>query len=176
MSDSQQEPWSNNPNAPKILYRTYFQEKVSFAGNFICSILYGTCKKSTPCPCSFDFVRLTLGIIIILFFKCMVALFNPDYRRSGPIKWGLVSYTVVMFSLVTVGTAMQLDVLSLSYIDNRQFPGVAGVLLPGPLGYPELISNNAIVVIQNAVFVLSNWLADGFLVSLFDILFTYLGG
>ena len=115
--------FANNPNAPKILYRTYFQEKVSFAGIFVSSILYGTCKKSTPCPCSLEFVRFTLGIIIVLFFKCMVALYNPDHCRKRPIKWGLVSYTTAMFLLATVGTVTQLDVQSLSYIDHRQFPG-----------------------------------------------------
>ena len=71
---------------------------------------------------------------------------------------------------------MQLDVQSLSYIDNRQFADAGGVLLPGPLGYQELIATNAITVIQNVVFVLSNWLADGFLVSLFNLVFACLDG
>ena len=59
---------------------------------------------------------------------------------------------------------MQLDVQSISYIDNREFPG-DGVFYPGPLGYEMLIAPKAIVVIQNSAFVLSNWLADGLLVS-----------
>ena len=42
MSGSQQTPWSNNPNAPKILYDLYFEEKANFAGFLIGSILYGT--------------------------------------------------------------------------------------------------------------------------------------
>ena len=72
---------------------------------------------------------------------------------------------MVMFSLVTLGTALQLDVQSISYIDNRKFPGVEGVFPPGPIGYQELINPNAVQVIQNVVLTSSNWLADGFLVS-----------
>ena len=100
----------------------------------------------------------------------MTALFNPVHRRGEPIKWGLVSYTVVMFSLVTVGAAVQFYVESISYVDNRDFPGVRGVLPPGPIGYQSLIQPKPISVIQNVTFALSNWLADGFLVSfLFDV-------
>ena len=117
--------------------------------------------------------RLILGIVIVLFFKSIAALFDPVHRRGEPIKRGLVSYTVVMFLLVTVGTGMQLDVQSISYIDNRGFPGVEGVIPPGPVGYQELIQPEPIDFVQNIVFALSNWLADGFLVSsLFDAVFT----
>ena len=109
----------------------------------------------------------------MLFFKCMAALFDPAHRRGEPIKWGLVTYTVVMFSLATIGTALQLNTQSISYIDNRQFPGVEGVLAPGPITYQDFIAPKAITIVQNAVFILSNWLADGLLVSsLFDTVFT----
>ena len=103
-------------------------------------------------------VRVILGIVVIVFFKCMAALFDPDHRRGEAIKWGIVSYTVAMFSLVTVGTAAQFDVQSISYIDNRGYHA-------GPLGYQLAIYSEAINVIQNVAFALSNWLADGFLVS-----------
>ena len=116
------------------------------------------------------FVRIILGIVIMLFFKCIVALFDPDNRRGGPIRWGLVSYTVAMFSLVTIGTATLLDVQSISYIDNREFPGVSGVLPPGPAGYQSFINPKATSITSNAVFVLSNWLAEGLLVSSFLLL------
>ena len=99
----------------------------------------------------------------------MAALFNPAHRRGEPIKWGLVSYTMVMFSLVTVGTAAQFNAQSMSHIDNREFPGIGGMLPPGPTGYQELIATKAISITHNVVLVSSNWLADGLLVScLFD--------
>jgi len=101
----------------------------------------------------------------VLFFKCMIALFNPAYRRGEGVKWGLVLFTLVMFSLVTVHTAMDLDLLSVSFIDNRNFPGVQGLLYPGPAGYREVVYFKAINVIPNATFPLNNWLADGLLVS-----------
>ena len=111
-----------------------------------------------------SFVRLILGIVIVLFFKSIVALFDPVHRRGEPVKWGLVTYTMVMFLLVTIGTALQLDAYSISYIDNRNFPDVEGVIFPGPFGYQQLMNPEAIVIIPNAVSSLNIWLADGFLV------------
>ena len=109
----------------------------------------------------------------MLFFHCMAALLDPVNRRREGIKWGLVTYTVVMFSFVTVFTAMNLNVQSISFIDNREFPGVEGVLPPGPLGYQFFIYSRALSVIPNVMFLLNNWLADGLLVgSLFDVAFT----
>jgi len=60
---------------------------------------------------------------------------------------------------------MDLDLLSISFIDNRDFPGVKGVFYPGPAGYREVVYFKAINVIPNATFPLNNWLADGLLVS-----------
>ena len=104
-------------------------------------------------------------MVIALSFKCMAALFNPVYRRGEPIKWGFVSFTLAMFSIAIVGTAMNLNVLSISYIDNRGYPGAGGVIPPGPLGYRWLISTKALTIIPNLMFFLINWLGDGLLVS-----------
>src|SRR5258707_15289898 len=96
----------------------------------------------------------------------MTALFNPAYRRGEGIKWGVVSYTVIMFSLVTVHTTTNLYVLSISYIDNRDFTGpVEGAELYGPYGYQAAINFKAISVIPRVAFRLNNWSADGLLVS-----------
>jgi len=106
----------------------------------------------------------------------MTALLNPVHRRGEGIKWGLVSYTVVMFSLATVDTAMNLNTESISHIDNRNFPGAAGVAPPGPIGYFESISLKAVNIVPNVAYVVSNWLADGFLVSSsFRVVLTRLG-
>ena len=177
MSDSQEKPWSDNPNAPAILYELYYYEKTWLAGNLLSPIFYGTYEKSRPHDCLFMltlFIWLFLGIVVFLFFRCVAALFNPDHRRGEPIAWGLVSYTVVMFLLVTVGTVMQLNVQSISYIDNREFPGVKGVLHPGPIGYQGSDHAKMVTVIQDIVFILNNWLADGCLVSP-PFAFTHLG-
>ena len=118
-------------------------------------------------------VRVIVGIIIVLFFQCMAALFNPVHRRGERVKWWLVSYTVVMCSVATVLTAMNLYVQSISYIDNRKFPGVGDSPPPGPLGYQVFSNSTPLVIIPNTMFVLNNWLADGLLVSsLFDTVFT----
>ena len=101
----------------------------------------------------------------MLFFKCMTALINPVHRRGERVKWGLVSYTVVMFFLATVLTAMNLHILSISFIDNREFSHPDMKLHPGPFGYFEFIYYKAINIVPNAAFCLNNWLADGLLVS-----------
>lgn len=111
-------------------------------------------------------------MLIVLFSKCMTALFNPIYRKGESVKWGLVSYAMVTFSLTTILTASNLNVQSISYIDNRNFPGIVGALPPGPLGYMLSISAKATGVLPNAIFPLNGWLADGFLVSsLFNVVF-----
>ena len=110
----------------------------------------------------------------MLFFQCMAALFDPFYRKGEPVKWGLVSYTVVMFSVATIFTGMNFEITSASYINNRAFPGVEGAPIPpGPYGYQLLIAPEAINIVPNVMFNLSDWLAEGLLVSsLFDPLFT----
>ena len=164
MSDSQQQPWSDNPNAPKIPYYAYLDEKAWFAGIVVSSILYGTPKTRSSIHAHF-ICSVNLGIIIVLFFKCMVALFNPAHRRGERVKWGLVSYTAIMFALVTIETATNLDVQSASSIDNREFPGIDDLIPPGSYGYQLFISPEALSIIPNVMFLLNNWLADGLLVS-----------
>ena len=106
----------------------------------------------------------------------MGALINPTNRRRQGIKWGLVSYTVIMFSFVTIFTAMNLNIQSVSYIDNREFPGVENVLPPGPLGYQWFLYSDVLTIVPNLMFLLNNWLADGLLVSsLFDSTSTHTG-
>ena len=95
----------------------------------------------------------------------MAALLNPVNRTKGGFRWGLVVHTVAMFSFVTVYTATNLDIQSISYIDNRNFPGIKGVLPAGPLAYQLLILPEAVSVVSDVMFLLNSWLADGLLVS-----------
>ena len=112
----------------------------------------------------------------MLFFKCIAALVNPVYRRGEPIEWGLVSYTVVMFSVVTVKTAIDLHIQSISHIDHREFPGIEGTIFPGPIGYQLLVSHEALAILSDVMFFLNAWLADGLLVSsLLDAAFIHPG-
>ena len=162
-------PWSDNPYAPKIPYSVYAEEKTDVAGILIAAILYGACKISPPpyvSNCAHFVYLIHLGILIVLFFQCMTALFSPVNRQREGIKWGLVSYTVLMFSFATVLTGMGLNIESLSYIDNREFPGGEGIP-PGPLGYRLSIWSGALTVTPRLMFLFNNWLADGLLVSFF---------
>ena len=119
------------------------------------------------------FVRFILGMLVVLFFNCMAALFNPVYRRGEGIKWVLVFLTVAMFSLETVIVSMGFNTLSVAYIDNREFPGTERAPVPGPLGYQMAHYTSVTAVIPSFAGVLNNSLADGLLVSsLFDTAFT----
>ena len=113
----------------------------------------------------------------MLFFKCIAALVNPVYRRGEPIKWGLVSYTMVMFLVVTVKIAIDLHTQSISYVDNREYPGnMQDGIVPGPMGYQLSVSNGPLPTLSGVTFLLNAWLADGLLVSsLLDAAFTHLG-
>ena len=94
----------------------------------------------------------------------MTVLLNPANRERDGIKWGLVSYTVVMFLVVTLVTAGTVHTQSLAYIDNREFPG------GGPYKYRMAIYHEATGVIPNLASISNYWLADAFLVSLsFDL-------
>ena len=102
----------------------------------------------------------------MVFFRCMEALLNPANRRTKEeTKWGLLAHTTAMFAFVTIATAINLHLLSICYIDNREFPGVDGVVFPGPLGYQVFIYSRAISVVPSVLFLLNNWLADGLLVG-----------
>ena len=95
----------------------------------------------------------------------MHALLYPANSKKGGIQWGLVAHTTTMFVFVTIGTALSLDVQSISYINDRNFPGFDGGRAPGPLGYQLLVSSEAINIVPNLMFILNQWLADGLLVS-----------
>ena len=105
----------------------------------------------------------------MLFFQCMTALLNPANRKRDGSKWGLACYTVAMFSCVTVVTATSQNIASLSFIDNREFPGVEGLFPPGPTGYQAKTCSGASGIAPGLGALLNSLLADGLLVSrLFD--------
>ena len=176
MSGPQERPFSDNPNTPRVPYDLYSEEKANFAGIVIGWILcstHGDPHLHVRPPALTSSVWLVLGVIVILLFQCVVAMLYPVHRRTGGNKWGLITYTVVMFSVVTVLTATGLDTQSISYIDDRELPGVEGVIPPGPLGYQSFIHSDLLSAVPNATFFLNNWLADSLLVSpLSDAAFT----
>lgn len=104
-----------------------------------------------------------LGIVVALFFQCMRTLLSPTENTRG-IKWHLVIHTIIMFSLVTVHTALILYLPSISYVDNRGYPGT-DTLPPGPIIYLGLFSDRAIGITSRLLFPLNQWLADGLMVG-----------
>ena len=107
-----------------------------------------------------------------LFFQSMFALLSPVKPIKSGIKRALIVHTVLMFSLLTAPYAIDLNYLSISYIDNREYPGFnadpPGSLgyFPGPLGYHILIGiAKATATTLDVMFPLRQWLADGLLVG-----------
>jgi hypothetical protein len=72
-----------------------------------------------------------------------------------------VAFTPAVFSIVTVSTATDLGLLSISYIDDRKFPGSDGGPPPGPLGYSNHIYSTAISNAPRIMFFLNTCLTDG---------------
>ena len=117
-----------------------------------------------------SFVRFVLGVVIVVFFQCMALLFTPVHRRGERIRWGLVSYTVAVFSVVTVFTTVNLYIQFSSFLDYRGFAE------GGPLGYQVFIGPAALRITPSLTFLLNGWLANGLLVSSsFDAASTYPG-
>ena len=109
---------------------------------------------------------IVLGVVIALFFQCMNALLNPADHQSTRIKWPLVAHTVATFLFATVLTVTDLDMLSTSFINNREFPGHGDdVIPPGPVGYMISLYSNVFDIVPRIMFLLNHCLADGLLVS-----------
>ena len=162
MSDSQGQGFPENPpDPPNIPPDIQFKEEATLAGMLIGSVLYGMYKTPPPTRLSAltPFVGFIPGILIVLFFQCMAALLNPIHRRGWRIKWGLVFYTAVMFSVATVFTAMNLGVQFLSFFNYHGFAG------GGPLGYHMFIGPTVLRITPSLTFLLNNWLANGLLVT-----------
>ena len=127
------------------------------------------------CPAPPDLhVRLSVlnlfvpGMTIILFFQCMTTLLNPINSRRGDIKWGLVCYTVAMFSCATVVIGTAENIASITFIDNREYPGVEGLFPPGPIGYMAAACSGTLGIGPVLGAFLGYLLADGLLVRRFS--------
>jgi len=64
---------------------------------------------------------------------------------------------------VTVYTAMYLNLQVISFIDNREYPGIPQGPAPGPEGYQHFIYNTAISYVPHIMFLFNTWLVDGLL-------------
>ena len=105
-------------------------------------------------------------MIIVLYFQTVAALVSPVHRKGKTVKWGLIVYSTVMFGLATTYTAMNVRLQQLSYIDNREFPGISNVIPPGPIGWTIFMYSKPLVIVPNVCFIIASWLADGLLVSI----------
>ena len=112
--------------------------------------------------CHFDSRKILnfsyLGIVFMLFFQCASAILNSSNKSA---RKPLLAYVTFIFSLGTVFTALNLNGLQDRYIQFRNFPG------GGPLGYGLATYSSWRSIMANSVFLVTNWFADGLLVSPF---------
>ena len=95
----------------------------------------------------------------------MSVLLSPINPIRKSIKWALVTHTVALFLFLTIAFVIGADHLFLEFVDNREFPG-NDEYPPGPIGYDDILGFTAATTVLDAMFPLSQWLADGLLVDL----------
>ena len=93
----------------------------------------------------------------------MVALLSSGDRAKRDVRWGLVAYTMALFSFLTIALGIDLYLDRTLFIDNREFPG-NDISPPGPLGYSDSITYDVINLVYFILYPLTQWLNDGFLV------------
>ncbi|KZV85721.1 hypothetical protein EXIGLDRAFT_699017 [Exidia glandulosa HHB12029] len=91
------------------------------------------------------------GVHATLFFITFCLLWERP--RSGWRDYGWLLYIVVLFTVSSIGNAMQLKMAELGFIEYRNYPGPPGGWEAG----------NIYVVLCNAVYVVNTWLQDGLL-------------
>jgi hypothetical protein len=94
----------------------------------------------------------------------MGVLFSPTNSIKKVMKWSLVVHTMAMFSFLTVHFGIYLYWVSVSCVNNREFPG-NDEYPPGPYGYGDILSSKPLAAIYGAMFPLNQWLVDGLLVG-----------
>ncbi|KAF9495050.1 hypothetical protein BDN71DRAFT_917198 [Pleurotus eryngii] len=125
----------SNPNRPNLPDRIIWLERAVLVGDCVSQMLY--------------------GILFLVFAQIMYTLaIRP--RQSGPRKWPLIAYTILLFVLCSVYNCMNLNSLRLMFVDNRMKPG-------GPTAYALSEYGKAVTVIPNACAIVGDWLAAGFL-------------
>ncbi|EEB95995.1 hypothetical protein MPER_04946, partial [Moniliophthora perniciosa FA553] len=112
-------------------------ENAGFAGNIMGGIFY--------------------GIVLTLFFQCVAAILNPKNKQPAGPKQVMLTYVFFMFSMGTIFTALNLNLQQRSYIAFRNFPE------GGPIGYSLSQYSTWRGLIPNAVYIITNWFADGLL-------------
>ncbi|KAJ3738336.1 hypothetical protein EV360DRAFT_58185 [Lentinula raphanica] len=124
------------PQEPSVLI---WLENTSFAGNIMGAIFY--------------------GVVLTLFIQCVIAIVNNRKKPKIQTKKSIIMlcYVCFMFAMGTLFTAGNMNLQQRSYISFRNFPD------GGPLGYGLSQYSTWRAIMPNAVFIISNWFADGLL-------------
>ncbi|KAL5492820.1 hypothetical protein ACEPAI_4268 [Sanghuangporus weigelae] len=126
-----------NPFAPNLPPDALWLERATLIGDILADMFYGA--------------------TVVIFLQTMYALLNIRKSRPGENRnIVLIAFTTILFVLATVFVSMDTHSLQLGFIDNREYPG-------GPIAYTLSKYSDVITVFPNACFIITAWLADGFL-------------
>ncbi|TCD68387.1 hypothetical protein EIP91_010896 [Steccherinum ochraceum] len=100
--------------------------------------------------------NVAYGVQLTLFLLCFNHLWSErkDKTRTRTYFW--MVYIVILFSLGTIGNAVNMRITELSFVDNRNFPG-------GPSAYEVELNFIPLNIAGTAAYIINGWLQDGLL-------------
>ena len=97
------------------------------------------------------------GYNVLLYVLCFQLLWN--HRKTDPQQsYVYIGYLTVLLILGTLYVVSDTRLVELAYVDHADFPG-------GPVAYALQEYSSPIEQLGNASYVVTNWLADGLMVS-----------
>ncbi|EIW81727.1 hypothetical protein CONPUDRAFT_54805 [Coniophora puteana RWD-64-598 SS2] len=101
------------------------------------------------------------GVHLTLFFLCFNGILSSS--RKGAQEWINLGYICVLFTLGTLGNALNSRWIEMIFVDNINFPG-------GPLAFSEAEGTDWVLVVCNSVYIVNIFLADGLILFRFFII------
>ena len=113
-------------------------------------------SSTTCCGNPQAYLTQITGVHLTLYFTCL-ALFWEDRKREDRRTWPWITYMTVLFITGSISTGLNMFMVKLIFLDNRNYPGGPAAFATQVLSLPNLVCA--------ACAVIGGWLADGLLVS-----------
>lgn len=133
---------SSNPYRPQLPADTLWEERAELVGTFLGNI--------------------TFGSSFIIYLLTLTAILRKPAKASK--EWFHIFFASALFVLGLLYVAFDNDMQVNDFIDDRDFPG-------GPEAYESAHYSDALTVIPNVFFVVTEWIADAFLIYRCVIIF-----
>ncbi|KAJ7744019.1 hypothetical protein DFH07DRAFT_978699 [Mycena maculata] len=110
---------------------------------------------------------LLAGVAYGILFTITVQTLLMFLRRGrNQIPWGLVTYSVFMFILASIGLGGNAKFNEMTFIDDRNIPG-------GPNAFTEEFFTTPVNLMAFVAYILMSWLADGLVLWRFTLIWNY---